>query len=289
MQDEAKKVLPVEVNKNDDYITIDFRGLTLPWAIVLSVFIVTIGIGSAVYFGLKARPIVVSSSSIPTGTPTPMPTFSATEFGEVSLPVAARPYFGSKDAPVVMVEFGDFICPFCQKFYTESFPYLAKEYLDTGKVKLEYREFPLSIHDPAATTASKIGICIYNTYGLNKFQAYHNLLAASPNTYVASTSQGTELKTEQMKALLETIQTDYTKVMNCTSNSSTAATLKADKDVFGALNTFAVEKGFEPNGLGTPLLIIGRVQSDGTIKGRLINGAYPYSAFKAVIEEQLAK
>src|SRR3989338_6612792 len=63
------------------------------------------------------------------------------------------PVKGSADAKITIVEFSDFQCPFCARFYTETLPMIEKNYIDTGKVKLVYRDFPLSFHQNAQKAA----------------------------------------------------------------------------------------------------------------------------------------
>ena len=58
--------------------------------------------------------------------------------------VGDLPVSGSANAKIILVEFSDYQCPFCRKFWTETLPQLKSEYLDTGKVKLVYRDFPLT-------------------------------------------------------------------------------------------------------------------------------------------------
>src|SRR6266704_1199611 len=60
---------------------------------------------------------------------------------------------GSKDAPLTMVEFTDYQCPFCQRFHVTSFPDLKKEYIDTGKVRFFSRDMPLDFHANAMRAA----------------------------------------------------------------------------------------------------------------------------------------
>src|SRR5271169_3104626 len=69
---------------------------------------------------------------------------------KVKMSVAAGWYsIGRDDAPVTMVEFADYQCPFCRKFHSETFAELRKNYIDTGKVRFVSRDFPLDIHfDP---------------------------------------------------------------------------------------------------------------------------------------------
>lgn len=50
---------------------------------------------------------------------------------------------GDVDAPVVLIEYADYRCPYCATFSRESFPKLKKKYIDTGKLRLEWRDFPV--------------------------------------------------------------------------------------------------------------------------------------------------
>src|ERR1043165_1075440 len=63
---------------------------------------------------------------------------------------------GSKDAPVTFVEYASMTCPHCAAFQKEVLPLLNKDYVETGKVKVVFREFPL---DGAARMASAVARC----------------------------------------------------------------------------------------------------------------------------------
>src|SRR5690242_17725374 len=63
---------------------------------------------------------------------------------------------GAKDAPVTMVEFTDFQCPYCQRFHVQTFTELKKNYIDTGKVRFVSRDMPLDFH-PNAMQAAEAG------------------------------------------------------------------------------------------------------------------------------------
>ena len=60
---------------------------------------------------------------------------------------------GDLNAPITIVEFSDYECSFCAKFYSETYSQLKEEYIDTGKVKLIFRDFPLSFHQNAQKAA----------------------------------------------------------------------------------------------------------------------------------------
>src|SRR5688572_11937738 len=67
--------------------------------------------------------------------------------------IAREPFKGAPNAKVAVIEFSDYQCPFCSRYVTESLPQLAKEYIDTGKVKYVWRDLPLDFHKQAFKAA----------------------------------------------------------------------------------------------------------------------------------------
>lgn len=82
---------------------------------------------------------------------TPAPTEPAV----VALPDTTDPArrLGRADAPVVIIEFSDLQCPYCRRFDQQTLPWLRREYIDTGKVRYESRDFPLEFHAQALAAA----------------------------------------------------------------------------------------------------------------------------------------
>src|SRR3989338_2286463 len=78
--------------------------------------------------------IVAKDTIPPSNLPTPVPSVR-----EVSLDDDA--VLGSADAPVTIIEFSDYECPFCKSYFTNTFPDIKKDYVDTGKVKIVFRDF----------------------------------------------------------------------------------------------------------------------------------------------------
>ena len=75
--------------------------------------------------------------------------------------IGTNPVKGQVNAPVTMVEFSDFQCPFSKRFFQETFPQIEKEYISTGKVKFAYRDLPLGFHPlakPAAIAVRSAGV-----------------------------------------------------------------------------------------------------------------------------------
>jgi protein-disulfide isomerase len=60
---------------------------------------------------------------------------------------------GDPDAPVTVIEFSDYECPFCQRFYQTTYSLIEENYIDTGKVNFVYRDFPLNFHKNAQKAA----------------------------------------------------------------------------------------------------------------------------------------
>lgn len=67
-----------------------------------------------------------------------------------------RRFVGAEDAPINVMEFFSLGCPACRKFHAEVFPVIKEEFIDTGKVRFEYRDYPLGIK---ATAAAMITRC----------------------------------------------------------------------------------------------------------------------------------
>lgn len=83
------------------------------------------------------------------------------------------PAEGSENAPVTIVEFSDFECPFCLRFYAETLPQIKKEYIDSGKVKFYYRQLPIPSLHPMAVPFANAAECA-NEQG--KFWEMHNII-----------------------------------------------------------------------------------------------------------------
>ena len=66
---------------------------------------------------------------------------------------------GDPNAPVTVIEYGDFQCPLCGAFATQTFPQIKSQYIDTGQVRWIFREFPLTAVHPQAQAAAEAAEC----------------------------------------------------------------------------------------------------------------------------------
>lgn len=80
---------------------------------------------------------------------------------------------GSPDAPVVVQAWEDFVCPACRQWTSTIEPKLIDEYVKTGKVRIEFHQFPLSIHAPGAEMGAMASLCANDQ---NAFWQFHNRL-----------------------------------------------------------------------------------------------------------------
>lgn len=169
---------------------------------------------------------------------------------------------GEKDAPVTLIEFVDYQCPFCKRFFDQTFSQLKTEYVDTGKIKLVMRDFPLSFHQNAQK-ASEATECAEEG---GKFWEMHDLLFAKQDEWASSTTANDLFK--QYAASLGLGKT----FDSCLDTGKHAQEVQKD-----------LSDGTTAGINGTPgFWVIGK---DG--RGQQISGAVPFSNFKTVIDSLL--
>lgn len=169
---------------------------------------------------------------------------------------------GDPNAPVTLIEFSDFQCPFCRTFYKETLPQIKKEYIATGKVKLVFRDFPLSFH-PGATPAAEGSECAREQ---GKYWEMHDAIFDEQDKQGSGTIQFTA---DDVKKWAAKIGLDTPKFNQCLDSGKYRQ--EVEKDLID---------GSAAGVNGTPATFI---------NGRLVTGAQPFAAFKAIIDEELKK
>ncbi len=87
---------------------------------------------------------------------------------------------GSADAPVTVFEMSDFQCPYCRRHALETFPELKRKYVDTGKIRWVFVNFPLTQLHPNAAAAAEFAMCAARA---DKFWPVHDLLYRNQDTW----------------------------------------------------------------------------------------------------------
>lgn len=165
---------------------------------------------------------------------------------------------GSANAPVWVVEVSDFQCPYCEEWHRETYPVIKREYVDAGKVRLAYINFPLSIHRnawPAAEAAMCAGT-------QNRFWPMHDALFAAQAVWERLADP-----TPVLDSLARSVGVDLDAYHACITEHKVRPLIQADIDR-------ATEAGVN----GTPSFLIGKT---------MISGAQPAEVFRRAIDAAL--
>lgn len=160
---------------------------------------------------------------------------------------------GSPDAPVTIIEFSDYECSFCQRFYEGTYQQIKENYIDTGKVNLVYRDFPLNFHQNAQK-AAEAAECAGEQ---EMYYEMHDKLFG----------EGVEGGTDTFKKYAQEIGLDQEQFDACLDSGAMRNEVKND-----------LEDGQKLGISGTPSFII---------NGELVVGAQPYSVLSEKIDNAL--
>jgi len=176
----------------------------------------------------------------------------------------ASPYLGSDDAPITLVEFGDYQCHFCNKFFHDTESSIVKNYVETGKVKIIFKDF--TIIGPDSIGAAQAAHCAEDQ---GKFWEYHDKLyneyTGENNGWAAS---------ENLVLFAQDIGLNVEEFTQCVSTG------KYEKFVSSSSND-ARNLGIT----GTPAFFV--IGPDNQITR--ISGAQPYEVFHNLFQAELQK
>ncbi|MDX2169717.1 MAG: DsbA family protein [Deltaproteobacteria bacterium] len=178
------------------------------------------------------------------------PTKIALKAPTVDVAIADAPVKGPANAPITIIEFSDYECPFCKKV-EPTVQQVLKQYGD--KIRFAYRNYPLPFHQ-SARPAAVAALCA-NEQG--KFWPYHDKLVAA-----------SDLSAANLQQMASDVGIDRKKFDECVKSEKFAAVIDAD-----------LKAGQEAGVNGTPAFFI---------NGRMLDGAQPFEKFQEIIEEELA-
>ena len=160
---------------------------------------------------------------------------------------------GVKTAPLTMVEFTDYQCPFCQRFHVTSFPELKKNYIDTGKLRFFSRDMPLDFH-PNAMRAAQAARCAIEQ---GKYWQIRDIMGANPD----------KLDLEHLVGFATDLKMDPTSFRACVTSEKYKKDV--ENDVVAAMKVGAS---------GTPTFVVGPTTPEG-VDGEVMVGAMPFVTF----------
>ena len=243
MSDDKKK-LTIEV----DQLTI-WRFGTVLFLVLFVISLATGGFGTGSGSSGNGNPN-------PSPNPTPQAPQAPGETGDVKNLDLSNNYFkGDEDAKVVIVEFSDFQCPYCGRFYEQTLSQIDDNYVKTGKVKFYYADFPLDSIHPNARPAANAARCAGEQ---DKFWEYHDKVFENQET----------LSNDNFKKWAQELGLDTSKFNDCFDSKKYDGEVNKD-----------LQEGSSNGIQGTPGFII---------NDKILSGAQPFSAFQQVIEAELA-
>jgi protein-disulfide isomerase len=168
---------------------------------------------------------------------------------------------GDAKAPLVMVEYTDFQCPFCQQFHNTAFAQIKANYIDTGKIRFVSRDFPLDFHDNARRAATA-GRCAAEQ---GKYWEMRHVMIVNAEA----------LKADNLATYATTVKMDVPKFKSCLESDKFKTQIDQD-----------IAEGGVAGVQGTPSFVIGRLEND-KLEGVRMVGAMPYAQFDAKSQEML--
>ena len=186
-------------------------------------------------------------TAVPAGPPQPL-----------DVPIGDAPVRGDANAPMTIVEYSDFQCPFCSRFTTDTLGTLLDEYVNTGKAKLVYKDFPLEQIHPQATKAAEAARCVRELGGDEAFWAMHDKLYAGQQEW-----SGNEGAVDIFAKYAGEVGVDAAKVKACLDSGEQTAAVQAD-----------LQEGIQLGVQGTPTFFL---------NGQAFVGAQPIVNFRQAI------
>ena len=190
----------------------------------------------------------------------------APAFEPLELGIAGAPFKGKADAPVTLVEFTDYQCPFCRRHFQSVMPRIEKDYVETGKVKYVMREFPIRGLHPDAPKAAEAALCAGDQ---GAYWAMHDLIFENPK----------QVRTADLEARAKRLALDGAAFSDCLATGKYRDRVRAD-----------IADGAKAGVRGTPSFFLGMTDPNdpGKIKAtKMIRGAQGYETFKQAIDQLL--
>lgn len=189
------------------------------------------------------------------GEAAPLPVFVPTPAAIESRPLTA---LGDPDAPVTIVEYSDYHCPFCQRHHAETLPLLLENYVETGRVYYVFKDFPIDSLHPLAYRLHEAALCVGDQAGGEGYWQAHDLFFDQPAAFQVGSLAALD---EAIVAALAA--GDFPDIAACLAG-----------DEFAAAVQEGVREGQRLGVNGTPTFYI---------NGYPIVGAQPYATFEYAI------
>ena len=242
--------------------TFTFKATHFYAVLVVLAFGIGILIGYVAWGRTPSAPAAVAQVAGPPAVATP-----TLEQVKYDIPVEGFPSLGPDDAPITIVEFSDYQCPYCTRWHEETYQRLLDAY--PGKIRFVYRNYPLGFHQNAMMSA-QAALCAGDQ---DQYWAYHDKLFDEKD--LVNNPEGTTLEVATYLEFAADLALDTTAFEACLTSEKYKQFVEDDMNF---ATTLPPQNGEAAVG-GTPTFFI---------NGRRLVGAYPLAFFKQIIDEQLA-
>jgi protein-disulfide isomerase len=181
----------------------------------------------------------------------------------ITVSAGAKYVLGKSDAPLTLVAFTDYQCPYCVRFETTIFPEIKKNFIDTGKVRFILRDLPLDFH-PFALKAAQSVHCAGDQ---GKYWEMKELVFKNQN----------KLDVDSLAGYAKSLALNGDDFQRCMADGKYVKEMGAEAKQANSLGI-----------TGTPTFVLGKSAGD-TVKGQVIVGAQPFAVFEAAINGMLEK
>lgn len=177
--------------------------------------------------------------------------------------IKGAPALGPADATVALIEFSDYECPFCIRHFTQTMPEIRKAYIDTGKIRYVFKDFPIDSNHPMAIRAHEAAHCAMEQ---QKFWPMHLKLFSAPGTHTP----------EQLVARATEVGLDVTAFKACIASGRTTPAIRDSVSLAEQLSAD-----------GTPMFFVGTrdLTTERVRVVKVIDGAQSFSAFQQALGE----
>jgi protein-disulfide isomerase len=243
---------PVDEPVIEEENTFTFKRSHFYALITVFAFAAGVLLGYVVWGFDTAREIPIVVAQQPEGPVVEAPVTPQSQYVRYDVASEGFPSIGPEDAPITIIEFSDYQCPYCKRWHDQVYQPLLNAY--PGKIKLVYRHLPLTSIHPDAFPAAEAAMCAGDQ---NAYWPYHDKL-------FGGNSLGADLYVQYAQDL----GLDMTAFETCIADRKFQEAVQADMDF--ALNLGATS---------TPTFFV---------NGLAIVGAQPLSIFEQIIDKELA-
>ena len=215
----------------------------------------------AILAELKAiRELLARSGPI---APSLAPVPNAPAVVKAALKIGSAEILGLKDAPVTLVEFTDYQCPFCRQFHTTVFDEIRKKYVDTGKLRFISIDFPLDFH-PFAQKAAEASHCAGDQ---GQFSRMRDILS----------NNAAKLTLDDLEGYARSLYLDVAAFKSCLATNK-----------YQQLVSENHKKAAEVTVSATPSFLLGKSTKDG-VDGVVLVGTMPFDTFDGKLKEWIGQ